>query len=106
MSLKPVAWLGQEADGHDHCYPIHKTIEASPDVLADGFEVVRVGDGVAPHGGSCSKHPAPHGAKVQKGSASVFANGKLLAREGDAVGCDTGQTAPLLHGRAKVLVGD
>lgn len=106
MSMKPVGWLGQKADRHDHCYPTHATIEASPDVLAEGIKVVRVGDAVAPHGGSCSKHPTPHGAKVQKGSASVFANGKPLAREGDPVKCDTGETAPLLEGRPKVLVGD
>ncbi|MFS8067442.1 MAG: PAAR domain-containing protein [Byssovorax sp.] len=106
MSLKPVGWLGQDASRHDHCYPNHKTIEASPDVLAEGFAVVRVGDAVAQHGGSCSKHPTPHGAKVQAGSASVFVNGKPLAREGDTVKCDTGQTAPLLRGRATVAAGD
>jgi len=105
MSLKPVGWLGQDADQHDHCYPIHKTIEASPDVLAEGFRVVRVGDAVAPHSGSCSKHRTPHGAEVHKGSTSVFANGKPLAREGDLVKCYTGQTAPLLRGRTTVLVG-
>lgn len=106
MSMKPVGWLGQEANRHDHCYPSHKTIQASPDVLAEGFRVVRVGDAVAAHGGTCSKHPAPHGAKVQKGSASVFVNGKPMAREGDTVKCDTGQTAPLLRGRTTVSAGD
>lgn len=106
MSLKPVGWLGQDANRHDHCYPVHKTIEASPDVLAEGFRMVRVGDAVAQHGGSCSKHRPPHGAKVAAGSASVFVNGKPLAREGDTVKCDTGQTAPLLRGRATVVAGD
>ena len=106
MSLKPVGWLGQDANRHDHCYPNHKTIEASPDVLAEGFRMVRVGDAVAQHGGSCSKHRPPHGARVQAGSASVFVNGKPLAREGDTVKCDTGQTAPLLRGRATVVAGD
>lgn len=104
--MKPVGWLGQDADRHEHCYPKHKTIEASADVLAEGFKVVRVGDAVAPHGGSCSKHPSPHGAKVLEGSASVFVNGRPMAREGDTVKCDTGQTAPLLRGRATVVAGD
>ena len=106
MSMKPVGWLGQNADRHAHCYPTHKTIEASADVFAEGFKVVRVGDAVAPHGGSCSKHRPPHGAKVQKGSASVFVNGKAMAREGDTVKCATGETAPLLRGRATVVAGD
>ena len=106
MSLKPVGWLGQDAKQHDHCYPSHKTIKASADVLAEGFRVVRVGDAVAPHGGSCSKHRTPHGAKVQAGSASVFLNGKPMAREDDTVECATGQTAPLLRGRATVVAGD
>ena len=106
MTIKPVGWLGQDADRHDHCYPNHKTIEASPDVLAEGCRVVRVGDAVANHGGSCSKHRTPHGGKVQKGSASVFVNGKPMAREGDTVKCATGQTAPLLRGRATVAAGD
>jgi uncharacterized Zn-binding protein involved in type VI secretion len=106
MSMKPVGWLGQDADRHEHCYPKHKTIEASDDVLAEGFKVVRVGDAVARHGGTCSKHPSPHGAKVQKGSASVFFNRRPMAREGDTVKCDTGQTAPLLQGRATVVAGD
>ncbi len=106
MSMKPVGWLGQDADRHEHCYPQHKTIEASPDVFAEGFKVVRVGDAVANHGGSCSKHRTPHGGKVQKGSASVFVNGKPMAREGDTVKCATGQTAPLLRGRTTVVAGD
>ena len=106
MSMRPVGWLGQDADRHEHCYSKHKTIEASTDVFAEGFKVVRVGDAVASHGGSCNKHLSPHGAKVQKGSASVFVNGKPMAREGDTVKCDTGQTAPLLRGRATVVAGD
>ena len=106
MGLKPVGWLGQDADRHEHCYPSHKTIEASDDVLAEGFKVVRVGDAVAKHKGSCSKHSTPHGAKVQNGSTSVFVNGKPMAREGETVKCDTGQTAPLLRGRATVVAGD
>ncbi len=104
--MKPVGWLGQEADRHEHCYPGHKTIEASRDVLVEGYGVVRVGDAVGKHGGSCSKHSTPHGAKVHKGSASVFVNGKPMAREGDPVKCDTGQTAPLLRGRRTVVAGD
>ena len=67
---------------------------------------MRVGDAVAPHGGSCSKHRPPHGAKVQNGPASVFVNGKAMAREGDTVMCATGETAPLLRGRATVVAGD
>lgn len=106
MSMKPVGWLGQEASRHDHCYPSHKTIQASSDVLAEGFRMVCVGDAVAAHGGTCSKHPAPHGAKVQKGSASVFVNGKSMARQGDPVKCDTGQMAPLLRGRTTVSAGE
>ena len=104
--MKPVGWLGQDADRHEHCYPSHKTIEASRDVLVEGYGAVRAGDAVGKHKGSCSKHSTPHGAKVQKGSASVFVNGKPMAREGDPVKCDTGQTAPLLRGRPTVVAGD
>jgi len=106
LAMKRAGWLGQIVKGHGHCFPDHKTFEASPDVFVEGqYKVVRVGDAVANHRGSCSKHPTSHGGKVSEGSATVFVNGKRMAREGDTVTCDTGQTAPLLRGRASVLVG-
>jgi|GEM_PF-5870789 len=105
MSLKPTGWVGQAAAGHPHCYEPSNVSSGSPDVYIEGYRAVRVGDPVDPHSGSCSKHSKPHSRKVYEGLANVFANGKRLACEGHLVKCATGQTAPLLRGRATVLGG-
>jgi len=106
LTMKPAGWLKQKVAGHAHCYPEHETIEASPNVFVEGCRVVRKGDAVADHGGSCSKHSASHGGTVVGGSKTVLVNNRWMGRQGDMVKCATGQTAPLLQGRATVLVGD
>jgi|GEM_PF-2700338 len=105
MSLKPAGSVGQVADGHPHCFETSKVTKGSPDVFFEGYPAARVGDPVAPHSGTCSKHGKPHSRKVDTGSPTVFANGMQVTREGDMVKCDTGQTAALLDGRPTVLIG-
>ena len=107
IRMKPAGWKGQPVEGHDHCFPENKTTEGSPNVKIgpDGVLALRLGDAVAPHYGSCPKHPTPHCGEVATGSGSVFVNDKPMARQGDTVKCDTGQTAPLLRGQPTVLVG-
>jgi uncharacterized Zn-binding protein involved in type VI secretion len=105
MSLKPAGSVGQVADGHPHCFETSKVTKGSPDVFFEGYPAARVGDPVAPHSGTCSKHGKLHSRKVDTGSPTVFANGMQVTRKGDMVKCDTGQTAALLDGRPTVLIG-
>ncbi|WP_082830728.1 MULTISPECIES: PAAR domain-containing protein [unclassified Pseudovibrio] len=74
---------GDIASGHG-CFPPTPSVAGSPDVFVNQIAVVRVGDGVAPHG--CKKCPS-HGRAMNAGSGTVFVNGRAVCRIGDAVGC-------------------
>jgi uncharacterized Zn-binding protein involved in type VI secretion len=54
----------------------------SPDVIANGSPVVRIGDAVAGHGDG--PHAAP---SMAAGSGDVFANGIGVCRAGDSATC-------------------
>ncbi|MES0871402.1 MULTISPECIES: PAAR domain-containing protein [Pseudovibrio] len=74
---------GDIASGHG-CFPPTPSSAGSPDVFVNSIAVVRVGDGVIPHGcGNCPPHPR----SMSAGSGTVFVNGKAVCRVGDAVGC-------------------
>lgn len=74
-------------------------ISGSPDVLADGQAVLRIGD-PGKHSGCCG----PNTWKVQKGSGTVFFNGIAAARIGDStVHC--GGKGSLIVGSSTVITG-
>ncbi|PWC15485.1 type VI secretion system PAAR protein [Brenneria roseae subsp. roseae] len=68
---------GDKDTGHGS-YPPTPVTEASPTVKVDGLPLARQGDPLASHG---------HGRSISSGSSSVFVDGKLAARTGDAVSC-------------------
>jgi uncharacterized Zn-binding protein involved in type VI secretion len=89
---QPVTRLGDKTTGHGPYKPRACT-GASGDVKVNNLGVNRVGDGWAPHGASPAyrgdPHPGEGSHKTSAGSATVFANGKALARIGDPVEGDT-----------------
>lgn len=70
-----------------------KSIEGSPDVMANGIPVVRVGDAYDIH--KFALFPAqspmppvsPHDSVSAQGSTTVFANNKAVTRVGDQTSC-------------------
>ena len=84
--------------GHDACNPV-ALIEASKNVMINGRGAGRVGDSYLSH--SCPEHP-PHTPHIANGSATVFVNGKSLARIGDAVDCG----GSVMEGSENVFAGD
>ena len=80
--MRGVSFVGATDTGHG-CFPPRPSTSGSGDVLVNGIGVLREGDSWAVHccGSSC------HDSVQQEGSATVFANGKALARIGDAVAC-------------------
>jgi|CryBogDrversion2_10_1035300.scaffolds.fasta_scaffold08599_1 uncharacterized Zn-binding protein involved in type VI secretion len=92
MSSQPVSRKGDKTTGHGPYQPRPST-QGSPNVNANNIPVNRVGDGWAPHGASPAypgdPHPGDGSAKTSAGSATVFVNGKPIARIGDPVEADT-----------------
>jgi uncharacterized Zn-binding protein involved in type VI secretion len=84
--------------GHDAC-PKRPFDSFSPNVFVEGFEIVREGDRLQPHG--CSKHP-PHGAVVRQGWPNVYANGLRIGFVGATVSCPSRE---VVTGRPSVHVG-
>ena len=96
MSL-PVTRLGVDRCGGECGNSPNTAATASPNVYANGIEVVRKTD-------TYNAHPVvdPHaGRTVTGGSATVFANGLNLARISDAISC----TAKIAEGSPNVFAG-
>ena len=66
-----------------HCYPPRAADAGSPDVIINGYPVVRVGDHYPTHccGIVC------HDGVASMGSSTVIVNGKPLHRVGDEISC-------------------
>tara|TARA_B100000902_G_C27283269_1_gene903020 strand:- start:488 stop:787 length:300 start_codon:yes stop_codon:yes gene_type:complete len=79
-TLRPVSRIGDITTGHQ-CYAPSKGITSSPNVFADGRLVHCVGDTFSPH--TCGNDV--HADVLVGGSAKVFANGRPIARLGDAL---------------------
>ncbi len=97
--MPPAARLGDRCTGHG-CWPPRPCIEASPNVFAEGAAVHRQGDGWAAH--TCPAIPETHASVLASGSASVFANGRAIARIGDPVACGS----RIATGAQTVFAGD
>ncbi len=82
--MPAVSRLGDNCTGHG-CWPPRPSTGASPDVFVNGIAVHRQGDAWAAH--TCPTIPQTHASVLAAGSATVFANGKQLARIGDPVAC-------------------
>lgn len=74
--------LGDICTGHS-CWPPRPNVQASDDVFVNNIAVHRQGDRWAVH--CCG--PACHSSVLARGSSTVYANGKQLARIGDPVAC-------------------
>lgn len=79
--MPDVTRVGDNCTGHDGC-PAVPLSSGSPNVMANGRPIGRVGDPYESHG--CVVH-SPHSDKIAEGSSTVRANGIPLARVGDAV---------------------
>lgn len=80
--MPAVHLLGGMDSGHG-CYPPRNNVQGSGDVFVTGIPVHRQGDAWIVH--CCG--PSCHSSVLAKGSATVFVNGKGLARLGDPVSC-------------------
>lgn len=79
--MPDVTRVGDNCTGHDNC-PGVPLARGSPNVMANGIPVGRVGDTYQTHG--CVVHPG-HSDVIAAGSSTVRANGIPLARVGDSV---------------------
>lgn len=82
--MPSVARLGDKSSGHECCYTPTPLIQASSNVFVNEIGVARSGDKFAIHGG-CIDHQ-PDQDYVNSRNATVFVNGKAIARKGDSVG--------------------
>lgn len=96
--MPAVSRLGDNCTGHG-CWPPRPSTGASPDVFVNGIAAHRQGDAWAAH--TCPAIPETHASVLAAGSATVFANGKQLARIGDPVACGSNVAA----GSANVFAG-
>lgn len=82
--MPAVSRLGDQCTGHG-CWPPRPSTGASPNVFINGIAAHRQGDAWAAH--TCPTIPETHDSVLAAGSATVFVNGKQLARIGDPVAC-------------------
>ncbi|MHC3749329.1 PAAR domain-containing protein [Stutzerimonas stutzeri] len=82
--MPAVSRRGDNCTGHG-CWPARPSTEGSPNVFINGIAAHRQGDAWAAH--TCPTIPETHASALAAGSATVFANGKQLARIGDPVAC-------------------
>nr|WP_286946255.1 PAAR domain-containing protein [Pseudomonas sp. UBA6718] len=95
--MPAVSRLGDQCTGHGP-WPPRPSTGASPNVYVNGIAVHRQGDSWAVH---CSPTPACHASELAEGSATVFVNGKPIARIGDPVACGSS----VAQGSANVFAG-
>lgn len=79
--MPDVTRVGDSCTGHDACSAVPLK-SGSPNVMANGIPVGRVGDKYQSHG--CLVHSS-HSDGIASGSSTVRANGLSLARVGDSV---------------------
>lgn len=96
--MPAVSRLGDTCTGHG-CWPPRPSTGASPNVRVNGIAAHRQGDAWAAH--TCPAIPETHASVLAAGSATVFANGKQLARIGDPVACGSS----IAQGSANVFAG-
>jgi uncharacterized Zn-binding protein involved in type VI secretion len=96
--MPSVSRLGDQCTGHG-CWPPRPSSGASADVYANSIAVHRQGDAWAAH--TCPTIPQTHASNLAQGSATVFANGKPMARIGDPVACGSS----VAQGSANVFAG-
>ncbi|CAO3418742.1 DUF6402 family protein [Azospirillum doebereinerae] len=82
--MPAVARLNDPCSGHGD-WPVRSNVEASPNVFVNGLGAHRVGDAWAAH--TNPTLPETHAGFQSAGAASVYVNGRRLARVGDAVSC-------------------
>lgn len=89
------------ATGHA-CTKAIGCIATASSVFINGKRVLRPGDRLLPHLilVCCPARCVGHGAKVNRGSMQVFAEGKPVARKGDSA--DRGK---MIHGSLNVFAG-
>jgi len=75
-------------------------IATAGSVFINGIKVLRPGDKLKPHVIRAGKYCIPHKAKINRGSRTVFAEGKPVARRGDSA--DQGA---LMKGSPNVFAG-
>ena len=92
----PVSRKGDIDSGHG-CFPPRVSITGSPDVFINSIEALRQDDQYGVH--VCLTNS--HSSTVSGGSATVFVNGKPLARIGDAIACGS----IIAQGSANVFAG-
>lgn len=94
--MPAVTRLGDSCTGHD-CHPPRVNTKASTDVFVNGIGAHRESDTWAVHccGTSC------HSSVLDKGSSTVYVNGKQLARIGDPVACGSA----VAEGSSNVFAG-
>lgn len=85
LSVAKIVLLGHICTGHP-TYPPRPNIEASPNFIVKGKGVHRQGDAWASH---CRVIPPfdCHGATLSIGTSNFLANGKAVAKVGDAISC-------------------
>lgn len=93
-----IATITSTSTGHAD-WPPRSTSMGSSDVFAEGLGVHRQGDAWNTH---CNTKNECHDGVTSKGSATVYCNGKQVARIGDPISC--GDT--IATGRQTVFVGD
>jgi len=96
--MPAVSRLGDTCTGHG-CWPPRPSTGASPNVFINAIAAHRQGDAWAAH--TCPAIPETHASVLAAGSATVFANGKQLARIGDPVACGSS----IAQGSANVFAG-
>lgn len=96
--MPAVSRLGDQCTGHG-CWPPRPSTGASPNVFVNGIAAHRQGDAWAAH--TCPTIPETHDSVLAAGSATVFVNGKQLARIGDPVVCGSS----VAQGSANVFAG-
>jgi len=72
----------------------------SNDVFVDGIGVERMGDPCVEHTIKSGRRCSPHVVNISSGSATVFVNGKPIARVGDSIdaGTITGGSSTVFSG--------
>jgi uncharacterized Zn-binding protein involved in type VI secretion len=85
--------------GHS-CSTTASCIATAGSVFINGIKVLRPGDKLKPHVIRAGKYCIPHKAKINRGSRTVFAEGKPVARRGDSA--DQGA---LMKGSPNVFAG-
>lgn len=88
MSGKALCRLGDICTGHD-CFPPRPNVEGTSTVFCNNLPLHCVGQRWATHccTHSGKNHHGCHDGTTISGTSNVYAEGMLLAREGDPISC-------------------